>query len=321
MSAFKKLNKQDTFISDYIARKQWNTTGSLLSDYNIEVLRGFEEGTIPYSYPNDNFNNRSQELIYKSIKHLFYEGSLGQGHYTGSRDLSLQSSLNYSGSRNIQNEIAVFSLPKNLIGTHIEPKSLTIDHERLETGSGGSGSDQYVNHGYISSSTTSSQEYIEDINYWYTFPGSTFSGSALTDDGDGNVIYTGSNTELFFDKQIVGDIIYNQGIVVLTNPVIARYYSTYARNRLRWKSNLPIYTYNINCKVKDSEMNLTYNPSVYTGSTGQLNDNITGSDFSPFFTSVGLYNDANQLLAVAKTGRPIPKSNKSDTTVVVKIDI
>lgn len=299
MSAFKKLNKQDVYISDYSARKQWSTTGSLLSDYNIEVLRGFEEGVISYSYPTDNFNGRSQELVYKSIKHLFYEGSLGQGHYTGSRDLSIQTSLNYSGSRNIQQEIAVFSIPKSLVGTHIEPKTLSIDPVQSAS--------LYVETGYESNHIAKS--FGIDI------------GSYLVDDGDGNIIYSGSNTELFFDKEIVGDVIYNQGLIILTDPNIARYYSTYAKSTLSWKSNLPIYTYNVNCKIKDSEMNFTYNTSVYTGSTGQLNDNVTGSDFSPYFTSVGLYNDANELLAVAKTGRPVPKSNKSDTTVVVKIDI
>lgn len=299
MSAFKKLNKQDVFISDYNARKQWNTTGSFISDYNIELLRGFEDSATPYSYPNDYFNGRSQELVYKSIKHLYYEGSLGQGHYTGSRDLSLQSSLNYSGSRKLQSEVTIFSIPKDLVGTYIEPKTLNISP--IQSAS------LYVVSGYESASIT--KTYGVDV------------GSYLVDDGDGNIIYSGSDTEIFFDKQIVGDIVYNQGMIILTDPNIARYYGTYIKSTLSWKSNLPIYTYNVNCKVKDSEMNLTYNPSVYTGSTGQLYDNITGSDFSPYFSTIGLYNDANELLAVAKTGRPIPKSNNSDTTVVVKIDV
>lgn len=63
------------------------------------------------------------------------------------------------------------------------------------------------------------------------------------------------------------------------------------------------------------------NPSAISGSNGLKAPNITGSAFEPYITTVGLYNDANELLAVAKLGQPIPKSNKTDMTVVVKIDI
>ena len=81
------------------------------------------------------------------------------------------------------------------------------------------------------------------------------------------------------------------------------------------------YTYNVHCKVKDSEMNFTYNPSTQTGSEGKLTDLATGSWFAPYVTSIGLYNDANELIAVAKTNRPIQKTQNSDMTFVVKLDL
>ena len=68
-------------------------------------------------------------------------------------------------------------------------------------------------------------------------------------------------------------------------------------------------------------MNFTYNPSAVTGSDGVVASNVTGSAFSPYITTVGLYNDANQLVAVAKTGRPVPKPVNTDMTLVVKIDL
>jgi len=36
---------------------------------------------------------------------------------------------------------------------------------------------------------------------------------------------------------------------------------------------------------------------------------------------VGLYNDANELIAVAKMAKPIPKSANTEMTIVIKIDI
>ena len=40
MSAFKKLNRQDVYVSDYTAKKQWYASGSTISEYGLEVLRG-----------------------------------------------------------------------------------------------------------------------------------------------------------------------------------------------------------------------------------------------------------------------------------------
>jgi len=68
-------------------------------------------------------------------------------------------------------------------------------------------------------------------------------------------------------------------------------------------------------------LNFTYNPSAVTGSYGQLQDNVKDSNFTPFVTTIGLYNDANELIAVAKTGRPIPKTKNTDMTFVVKLDL
>ena len=56
-----------------------------------------------------------------------------------------------------------------------------------------------------------------------------------------------------------------------------------------------------------------------TGTDNTVKSNITGSYFRPYVTTVGLYNEANELLAVAKTNRPIPKSQNVDMTFVVKI--
>jgi hypothetical protein len=68
-------------------------------------------------------------------------------------------------------------------------------------------------------------------------------------------------------------------------------------------------------------MNHTFNPTSVTGSNGVIASNVTGSAFSPYITTIGLYNEANQLVAVAKTGRPVPKPLNTDMTLVVKIDL
>ena len=47
----------------------------------------------------------------------------------------------------------------------------------------------------------------------------------------------------------------------------------------------------------------------------------TGSFFTPYVTQVGLYNEANQLVAVGKLSFPLPISQYTDTTILVNFDI
>ena len=89
-----------------------------------------------------------------------------------------------------------------------------------------------------------------------------------------------------------------------------------------WKSNHPIYTHNYNLKISDYEYNYTLNPTAQkSGSYGEMADNITGSSFQPYITTVGLYNDVNELIAVAKLSQPLPKSANTEMTIQVKLDI
>jgi len=65
---------------------------------------------------------------------------------------------------------------------------------------------------------------------------------------------------------------------------------------------------------------MSQNPTITTDTSGSLRDFATGSNFSPYATSIGLYNDANELLLVAKLGQPIPISDNTDTTFVIRYD-
>ena len=79
----------------------------------------------------------------------------------------------------------------------------------------------------------------------------------------------------------------------------------------------------VRCLVKESDFNLSYNPSLVSGSyySGSLKDFATGSDFYTYATSLGLYNDDNELIAVAKFGKPMLMSPDTDMTFVIKYDI
>ena len=52
----------------------------------------------------------------------------------------------------------------------------------------------------------------------------------------------------------------------------------------------------------------------------KLSNNVTGSYFSPYVTTVGLYDEAQNLLAVGKLAQPLPTSPTTDTTILINID-
>ena len=92
---------------------------------------------------------------------------------------------------------------------------------------------------------------------------------------------------------------------------------------LSFKNEHTIYENEIRCLVKESDFNLSYNPTLVSGSytSGSLKNFATGSDFYTYATALGLYDDDNQLIAVAKFGKPMLMSPDTDMTFVVKYDI
>ncbi len=58
-----------------------------------------------------------------------------------------------------------------------------------------------------------------------------------------------------------------------------------------------------------------------TGTDNRLKDNVSGSSFQPYITSVGLYNDGNELIAVGKLSQPLTKPADTELTIQVKLDI
>jgi hypothetical protein len=90
---------------------------------------------------------------------------------------------------------------------------------------------------------------------------------------------------------------------------------------LSFKNEHIIYENEVRCIVKESEFNLSYNPSLQSDNSGSLYGFATSSSFSPYVTALGLYNDNNELLAVAKFGKPLLISPDTDMTFVVKYDL
>ena len=73
-------------------------------------------------------------------------------------------------------------------------------------------------------------------------------------------------------------------------------------------------------RPQNAEFNYTTNPSFITGSTGEVLYPIFINNPQVYITTVGLYNDANELLAVAKLSRPLVKDFTKEALIRVKLD-
>jgi hypothetical protein len=104
---------------------------------------------------------------------------------------------------------------------------------------------------------------------------------------------------------------------------------------LAFQNEVIIYEQNVICHVKDNEFNLSYNPTLLNGNlfsgSSFMSQSLstplpsvkyfaTASYFEPYVTTIGLYNEQDDLLAVAKFAQPIPLSQNTDMTFVVKYD-
>ena len=74
------------------------------------------------------------------------------------------------------------------------------------------------------------------------------------------------------------------------------------------------------CRARNSEYNYSSNPSFISSSTGAIVFDSFINNPTTYITTVGLYNDAQELLAVAKLSRPLEKDFTKELLVRVKLD-
>ena len=320
MSAWKKLNQQDAYVTSYVAKKFHYVSGSetayfYTSENPVKYYAAERlEGNKYFLNDDDLFSGSYKPLVHRSIEQLYYRSfQTSSGTITGSfsedsgsyklYDHYLESSFSDSGSRFLSGALAmVYCIPQKSFGTHIEPNTFRF-HPYQE---GLLGQRVYIRQqdDYVSAS------YFSPSSYGY------YGGlDPIVDDGEGNLLISESS------RNRVGNIIYSHGQIILTDQDVAQFMIASQSAEIQWKSNHPIYTYNYDCKISDDEFNFTQNPSALTGSDNRMRDNVTGSAFVPYITSVGLYNDAQELIAVGKLGQPLPKPANTELTIKIKLDI
>jgi hypothetical protein len=100
----------------------------------------------------------------------------------------------------------------------------------------------------------------------------------------------------------------------ITNPATSDPYGFQARNAETITST------HYFVRIKNAEYNFSNNPSFTTGSVGEFAQSSFVGDPKVYITTIGMYNDQRELLAVAKLSQPLLKTFKNEALVRVKLD-
>lgn len=272
---------------------------SVTNPRHLEPTPAFSQSVLTY-YPIFNPGTASttgvssaqyRELVYRSVKHLYYSGVYTGAESSSSFEDYKQTTLSSSLLRTINDDMLVISMPQEIIGSAIKPRTFSLGTGAYVAA--------YVSGGYVAPLYTTSP---------------TTGSFIIYDDGEGKLLLSGSSSR-------VGDIVYTHGQVIITDSASIGLIQSSSDYSVHWQSTYEVYTHNYRCKVREQDLNYSQNPSIKSGSNGDIYDFATGSYFQPYVTTVGLYNDSNELIAVGKLGQPVPKSRYNDMTFVITLDI
>jgi hypothetical protein len=300
MSVFKQFLSQDVIVTPFKVNKSFTFYGGsslITSDVGIDRLIGTNiTDTLfnPITDPTTGYVNTGsyQRLVYNSIKELYYTNFLS-------------SSKGDEAILTIIDNGVILQSNKQQPSYENYLQSTLTPYRYFPTGS----NDQI---GIISIPSTLFGEQIKPKSFTLTS-----ASNSLIDDGEGNIYLNNSSS-------IVGNIIYSHGIITLTTASISGsinlydYFITGSNITTSFESTYTIHETQYKCTIRESEFNLSYNPSLLSGST--LYDYATGSFFAPYITTVGLYDGQQNLLAVAKLSQPLPSSPTTDMNIIINID-
>lgn len=135
-----------------------------------------------------------------------------------------------------------------------------------------------------------------------------------------------------YQTKNVGCVFYNEGIIIITDPrpkykniALGDGNFDYSSNpyQFEYKGTKLLERMSIMIPISTSEFNVSTNPSLRLNNSDGVSDLqsfTTGSDFSPYVTSIGLYNSDYELVAIAKMGTPLKTRTDMDITIDVRLD-
>jgi hypothetical protein len=334
MSAFKQFLASNVIVSPFEVNKgfRYSSTDFTGSNIQIDRFKGIKDNFLTNKSTTGTNTTEYQSLIYDSVKELYYTNYLSSSLGSISNTSSLLPGSDSSGdvlegdiyTPNYYNYLStdlaiprfiptssgdivgVISIPSSLYGDQLLPGSIRIlsgGFTLLDDGEGTLYTDER-NPGFN----------YGNVIYEHGIIILTNSGSYCNGDGEGPTFLEGYGFENYDeDAEYGGD-----NTDDITIPSITSFLDKDIT--LMFSSSFEIIETQYQCTIRENEFNFSLNPSLLTGSEGKVYNYATSSYFSPYVTTIGLYSDNQELLAVGKLSQPLPTSRTTDTNIFINID-
>lgn len=293
----KAITPDNYLVRPFRTNKTWNFDYTFLGGGNSSSVRidlaSAPSSTWLFSGSSgyQNVDGIYSQQLYKSVQHTFYTGS--RTEQTGSRYIPVtpRNKKYYPTGSNFY----VVNIEQQTFGEKVRPGTFLL-----------------------------------------TSPSST---ASISDDGYGRLI-SSLNT-----SSVIGNIFYTVGVAIIKQDtgsysgslVTDRglYLTTGSVVNVQYGGLHTIYEHQVMCTVQPGELNFTTNPtmklntlsgtfsggSTFTQQTGSVaSDLVLSGTLDPYFTTLGLYNDVGEMVAVAKLPRAIRRITNTEQTVIVRFD-
>jgi hypothetical protein len=294
----KEIPKSDVIVRPLKVYKEWTLDENDISPIFAENA----DGTLIDLDIDEVSNGFNKKVVYASIKSQFYTNPATASLLT---EVGRRISYASTNERILENDIAVFSIPQIYYGEGIKPGTVVLEDEQL--------------------------------------------GRTYTDDGYSNLKY---------GNQIKGNIFYDRGLIVVAKDIVSG--SVLSQFTLNFRSTKTIYENEIFISVLENEFNFSQNPSAvnetdgvvntyivqrpgsirpddlvsksfYNAGTKIINDEFnyyedyvsldpTGSFLAPYITTIGLYDNELNMVAVAKLPQPIKSTPDYPINFIIRFD-
>ena len=294
----KEIPKSDIIVRPLKVYKEWT-----LDENDIRPIFGENgDGTLIDLDIDEVSNGFNKKVVYASIKSQFYNNAATASLLT---EVGRRISYASTNERVLEDDIAVFSIPQIYYGEGIKPGTVVLQDEQL--------------------------------------------GRTYTDDGYSNLKY---------GNDIKGNIFYDRGLVVVAKDIVSG--SVLSQFTLNFRSTKTIYENEIFISVLENEFNFSQNPTAVSETDGVVNtytvqrpgsirpDDLvtksfynagtkiintefnyyedyvsldpTGSFLAPYITTIALYDNELNMVAVAKLPQPIKSTPDYPINFIIRFD-
>ena len=322
---FKRLDPRDINITPFKAYKEFTVTNTDSGSgiYGFRAISSSVHNFNPDTATKTTFDSASfyHMPTWFMINQMYYRDTENNFNNFGQN--------NGKQYRLLQPSASIISVSKDLYGERIKPKSVTLTDD--------------------SGASTLTIKDDGNGNLYDNAFSSSFAEFAASQFSNSNFVKsTGS---------FVGNVFYEHGLLVFTNTG-SRFIDIGTKTgtdgySLKYKSQITIREHSYTCVIGEGEMNGTNNISVTKERSGSISVSgsdswkffppghataksgsykhyyqastdyegfVTHSEFRPYITKVGLYNDFNELIAIGQLSHPIKNDDDLALGINVRFD-